>query len=144
LANAGGGGPVNLVQLGIVIDDSRQLGDFLKTEASRLGLRLSFDTHYDARNWALSWWRGRTLHRLDFQPMGNGVLSITHYRDQFRFLPRLLRWAHNAIPLFPYFAHTESDNHATEQLPFNKQSIAGLVSHSVDASEPAKSGAHEA
>lgn len=116
-----------------MIDDSQQLGTFLKTQASRTGAHLSFDTHYDAQNWQLSWWRGTTLHRLDFQPLEHGNLSVTHYRDHFRFFPRLLRWAHNAIPLFPYVARVEWDSAAIEYFPLQEEQIATIISNSVNA-----------
>ena len=116
-----------------MIDDSPQLGTLLRAEASRTGVHLAFDTHYDAQNWQLSWWRGATLHRLDFQPLEHGRLSITHYRDHFRFLPRLLRWAHDAIPFFPYMARIEWSNEAIEHFPLQEEKIKTIVSSGVDA-----------
>ena len=116
-----------------MIDDSPQLGTFLRAEAKRTGTYLAFDTHYDAQNWQLSWWRGATLHRLDFQPLEHGRLSATYYQDHFRFLPRLLRWAHNAIPHFPYMARIEWSNIAVEHFPVQEEKIKALVSLSVDA-----------
>jgi hypothetical protein len=117
----------------IMIQDSQQLGTFLKSEAHRAGMRLAFDTHYDAQNWQLSWWRGSILHRLDFQPLGHGELAITHYKDHFRLLPKLMRWAHRAIPLFPYLARIEWSTLAKERFPLQETQIEAFVSRSVDA-----------
>jgi hypothetical protein len=73
-----------------MIENSQQLEIFLKAEAARFRASLSFDNHSDAQNWQLSWWRGATLHRLVFQPLQQRELLVTHYRDHFRFLPRVL------------------------------------------------------
>jgi hypothetical protein len=116
-----------------MIKDLPQLGIFLKAEASRTGTHLAFDTHFDAQNWQLSWWRNTTFHRLNFQPLENGRISITHYRDHFRFFPRLLRWAHCTIPNFPYMARIEWINKAMEQFPLEEEEIKTIVSSVVDA-----------
>ena len=110
-----------------MLQDERQLGAFLGPQADRLGLRLAFDTHYDAQNWELSWWRGRTLHRLDFQPLGTGKCAVTHYRDQFRLLPRFLRWAHYAIPMFPYAARVSANSPTTILFPVEERDVSALI-----------------
>ena len=116
-----------------MIEDSQQLGTFLKAEASRVGAHVSFDTHYDAQNWQLLWWRGPTLHRLDFQPLEKRELSITHYRDHFRFLPHFFRWAHQNLPLFPYVAQIELSSLEKTSFPLQESQIAAFVSRSIDA-----------
>ena len=110
-----------------MIEDSQQLGSFLKSKAASSGVRLAFDTHYDARNWELSWWRGNILHRLDFQPQEPLQVVVTHVEDRFRWLPRLMRWAHNSIPLFPYVARTERTTLTTESLPVDEARIEALI-----------------
>lgn len=116
-----------------MIDDLPQLGLFLQAEADRTGAHLAVDTHYDARNWQLSWWRGSIFHRLDFQPLEDGRLSVTHCRDQFRLLPRLLRWAYHVIPFFPYMARIEWSNEAIEHFPLQEEKIKTIVSSGLDA-----------
>lgn len=83
------------------------VGEVVTELAREHRLTLAHDTHYDARNWVLSWWHGKTLHRFDVQPMPEGHAVVTHYRDKFPLLPRVLRWANRYIPMFPYFAKIE-------------------------------------
>lgn len=116
-----------------MIKDSQQLGVFLKAEANRNGVRLAFDTHYDAQNWRLSWWQGATLNCLDFQPLEHGELSVSRSKSKFKFLPRLLHWAHNTIPMFPYLAQVERSNLGTERFPLQETTIASFVSSSINA-----------
>lgn len=113
--------------LASAIENSQPLGSFLKSVAATSDMRLAFDTHYDARNWELSWWRGKVLHRMDFQPQESPQVAVTHFKDQFRLLPRFLRWAHNSIPLFPYLAQTPWNKLTTERLPIDKSRIKALI-----------------
>jgi hypothetical protein len=55
------------------------------------GLRVGYDTHYDAGNYEISWWSGCVLYRLDFQPRSDTCNQVTSYRDHFPMLPCLLR-----------------------------------------------------
>ena len=117
----------------LMIKTSTELGTLLKSEAARLGLAISHDTHYDARNWQLSWWRGKTLHRLDFQPLKESELAVTHYKDHFKLFPRLLRWAHDAIPLFPYLARIEWSRLETWSFPLEESCITKLLADVIKA-----------
>jgi hypothetical protein len=87
-----------------VLPNTDALAQAASAVAREHHVRLAHDTHYDARNWELSWWRGRTLHRVDIQPMHDRDTKVTYYQDRFPILPRLLRWAHREIPMFPYLA----------------------------------------
>jgi hypothetical protein len=113
-----------------VIDTLGELAAFLQAEASRRGVRLASNTHYDAGDWELQWWRGRTLHRVNFQPL-DAEIVITHYRDLFRAFPRFLRWAHNAIPMFPYLARIEWNQIDTIRLPTLEESLSRIISERV-------------
>jgi len=115
-----------------MIENSKQLGSFLKSKAGSPGVRLAFDTHYDARNWELSWWRGKVLHRLDFQPLEATQVAVTLNKDQFRLLPKFLRWAHDAIPLFPYLASNEWNRLTTESFPIDEARLDALVTTALE------------
>ncbi len=116
-----------------MLKDSAQLGDFLKSEARRRGMELAFDTHFEAQNIQVSWWHARTLHRLDFQPLGQGKLSVTYCQDHFRLLPRFLRWAHTAVPGFPYFARVEYRPLLSAAFPLQERDITELIDGSAKA-----------
>lgn len=112
-----------------MLDNEEQLGYFLKSEVvNLLGVKISFDTHYDAQNWELSWWNGNTHHRMDFQPLERGEISITHYKDHFPCLPKLFYWAHNAIPMFPYYARVEWNNLVKKHFPLEEAEVRAFIS----------------
>lgn len=50
-------------------------------------------------------------------------LSVRLYKDHFKVLPRLLRWAHRQIPMFPYLARIEWRNLAEEHFPLQKSQV---------------------
>ena len=110
-----------------LIDDIDALGRVLSEIASASGIALKRDTHYDANNFELQWWHGRDFHRLDFQPLQNGELVISHLRDRFRLLPRVLRWAHQAIPSFPYLATVEHRELARVRFPFEHSAVHAAI-----------------
>jgi hypothetical protein len=83
------------------------LADALEAVAREHAFTVAYDTHYDAGNAELRWWSGKTLNRLDFQPFPGKELQVTYLTDTYPMLPRLLRWAWNHVPMFPYFAKTE-------------------------------------
>lgn len=114
-----------------MIENMQQLGLFLKSKAGEFGVRVMFDTHYDAANWELSWWQGSVLHRLDFQPQESTRVSITQYEDSFQCLPKFLRWAHGTIPLFPYLAQIKWINIATEYFPIDESSIETIIAEAI-------------
>lgn len=116
-----------------MIKDSAQLGSYLKSESVRFEARLCFNTHFDARNWELSWWRGSTLHQLDFQPLEGNMVSAIQLTDHFAALPHLLRWAHRVIPLFPYLARIERTDLGTMLFPLEEQRVSGLIRRSTAA-----------
>jgi len=72
--------------------------------ANERHFRVAFDTHYDAGNYEIEWWRGKTRYRLDFQPIPEAIVSVTMHQDDFRFFPKFLAWAWRTIPMFPYTA----------------------------------------
>lgn len=107
--------------------DTSVLASLLAAEAAGRGLTLAQDTHYDANNLELSWWQGRIYHRIDFQPMLSGDVTVTHYRDQYPFLPKLLRWLRKYVPLFPSVARVEWESVGSVSAPFEAASIRTLL-----------------
>jgi hypothetical protein len=81
-----------------------ELESAIKRIAQEQGLRVAFDTHFDARNCVLSWITGRIKYRIDFQPSTSGSSHVTLYQDNYRFQPRLLSWAEHNIPFFAYMS----------------------------------------
>lgn len=67
------------------------------------GMRFGYNTHYEAYNYQLDWWKGRNHHRLDFQPI-NEVLIVTHLTDSYKFLPYVCYWLYKSIPEIFRFA----------------------------------------
>jgi len=114
-----------------MINDSTELGSFLKKESLRLNLHIGHDTHYDAMNWELSWWQGKVLHRLDFQPLEDNSLTITHLREYFKYLTRFLHWCHRYIPMFPYLAHITWNRVSTNTFPIKEDDISICITHSL-------------
>jgi hypothetical protein len=109
------------------LPDTSALASILAVEAAGRGLTLAHDTHYDANNLELSWWQERICHRIDFQPMLSGEVAVTHYRDQYPFLPKLLRWLRNYVPLFPSVARVEWESVGSVSAPFEAASIRTLL-----------------
>ncbi|WMJ08471.1 hypothetical protein [Nitrosomonas sp. sh817] len=95
--------------------------------AQRRNLFIARDTHYDAFNIELRWWIGNHLHRLDFQPFPEGQVVVKKLIDIFPVAGRLLYWARNAIPMFPYLAKTESTDLGTLTPPFTKLELEEAV-----------------
>ena len=110
-----------------MIDDSQQLGEFLRAEAQHRGLMLAFDTHYDAQNWVLSWWNGRRLHRLDFQPMAEHGLAITHYVDHIPWAPRAVAKLLDALGPFSELARTEWTALEKGNFPIEEQRVQSHI-----------------
>ena len=109
------------------LPDTSALASLLAVEAAGHRLTLARDTHYDANNLELSWWQGRIYHRIDFQPMLSGDIRVTHYRDQYPFLPKLLCWLRNYVPLFPSVARVEWESVGSVSAPFEAASIRTLL-----------------
>ncbi len=78
-------------------DEETNIETIFRLIAAVRGLRLGYDTHYDAHNYVLSWWQGAIHHRLDFQPMDDSLV-VTHLTDRYKFLPRLCYWLYCIIP----------------------------------------------
>jgi hypothetical protein len=78
-------------------DEEENIETIFRQIAAARGLRLGYDTHYDAHNYVLSWWQGAIHHRLDFQPM-DGSLVVTHLTDRYEFLPHFCYWLYRVIP----------------------------------------------
>jgi hypothetical protein len=93
---------------------------------------LAFDTHYDAENWVVSWWRGRRLHRLDFQPVPEGGLVITHYEDQIAWLPGLIAKLLDAIGLFGELARTDWTTIDRGRFPIDEEHVRSLLTACLD------------
>lgn len=113
-----------------LIKDIDDLVQVLSAIAAETRVSLRCDTHYDAGNVELQWWHGRNLNRLDFQPMPQGELVVSHIRDRFPCLPRFLRWAHNAVPMFPYLAHVERSELSRLRFPVERSVVQAVVAAS--------------
>jgi hypothetical protein len=119
-----------------MISDSTQLGEYLRNESSRLKLHLGHDTHYDAMNWELSWWQASVLHRLDFQPLEDDTVAITHHRAKFRYLPRMRYWLDCNIPeLFSWLPqpNTEWNCLSTVQFPLKEEDVSSYIAGAITA-----------
>lgn len=116
-----------------MIENSQQLGELLRAEAARLGLRLSFDTHYNAENWVLTWWRGPRKHRLDFQPMPANEVHITHYQDSIRGWPRALVRMLDVVGFFRDMSSTEWTNIEHAHFPIEREHVQSIVASCVGA-----------
>jgi hypothetical protein len=112
-----------------MIENSQQLGEFLQAEARRRGLGLASDTHYDAQNWTLSWWKGRHRHRLDFQPMAEQGVNIVHYQDHIPWIPRTMAKLLNMVGLFSELARTEWTLLEKGRFPIEAERVQSLVAH---------------
>jgi hypothetical protein len=80
--------------------------DRLKRFAKENGYRFAYNTHYDAYNCEVSWWNGRILNHIDFQPVEDGLIVVNLIQLHYRFLPKILYWAHRKIPMFPFLAQS--------------------------------------
>ena len=105
----------------------RPLFDILQAVASERRLRLSVDTHYDAGNFVLSWWHQEIRHRLDFQPLHNQPLQVTYLRDKYPFLPKLLAWCSQCVPMFPVVPSVEWDVLGQLSEPYSRAQLEDLV-----------------
>ena len=104
-----------------------ELDAAIEAAAKQRGLRIGRDTHYDANNVVLSWWRGNHLHRLDFQPFPEGHVIVTYLVDRYPFLGRLLRGAWRTIPMFPYLGRTEHKKLGELKPPFGSRNLEAEV-----------------
>ncbi len=85
-----------------------ELEQAIRKVAQQKGLRLRYDTHFDAGNLEIQWWTGKILNRLDFQPIDHETIQVTWLKDLFPFCPKTLNWARGLIPYFPHTAKTDS------------------------------------
>ena len=108
-------------------DQVRSLHKILEDIASQRGLLLAYDTHYDTGNLELSWWRGKTRHRLDFQPLHVGPLQVTHLVDTYPFLPKLLLWCRRHVPLFPVLPKVHSHALGSLSEPYAREGVEELI-----------------
>ena len=103
------------------------LREVLSTIAADRRLRLSYDTHYDAGNLELSWWQGKSRHRVDFQPLQGEPLQVTHLVDTYPYLPRLLFWCRRCIPMFPILPKVQCLPMGSLAEPCSKERVEQLV-----------------
>ena len=120
-----------------MIDNSQQLGAFLRAEAHRWGLMLGVDTHYEAGNWVLSWWNGRHRHRLDFQPIGDRGLAITHYADHVPWIPGAVAKLLDALGPFSDLARTEWTALEKAHFPIEEQRVQSHIADCLASSSTA-------
>jgi hypothetical protein len=112
-----------------MIENPQRLGELLHAEARRRGLRLAFDTHYDAQNWTLSWWKGRHRHRLDFQPMAEQGLDIVHYQEHIPWVPRTMAKLLDVVGPFSELARTEWTLLEKGRFPIEAERVQSLIVH---------------
>jgi len=89
------------------------LGDL----ASKSGLRVEYDTHYDAFNWEIRWWTDDGLHVLDIQPYPDGRIEVSRRCTRYPLLSRLIAWARNVIPMLPDLGRSTREPVATLRWP---------------------------
>lgn len=70
--------------------------------AADRSLRIGFNTRWDAMNCVVSWNKGKTIYRLNFQPTTHGATEVTLCEDHYRFLSKLISWFDQSIPYFSY------------------------------------------
>ena len=90
--------------VGETINGDREtcIREIFRETAVRHGMRLEYNTHYDAYNYVISWWDGTNHHRLDFQPIDDS-LAVTHYIDRYKRFQHICHWLHSRIPeIFPF------------------------------------------
>ena len=95
--------------------------------ASDSGVRMRFDTHYDASNYEYSKVVGSEIYRLDFQPTANETYVVKKFVDKFPFFPRLFWLAYNFIPLFPYLAEIQEVDSCVAELGSDEPNLKAKV-----------------
>ena len=95
--------------------------------AQEHGLRVVYDTHYDAFNWEIRWWNGGVLYAVDIQPYPEGRVEVSRLRTQYPLVPRLLAWATGAIPMFPQMGRITREPLATLTWPSEGARLRKLV-----------------
>ncbi|MCR6625732.1 MAG: hypothetical protein NVV67_05570 [Pseudoxanthomonas sp.] len=85
--------------------------------ASERGLRVEYDTHYDAFNREIRWWTDDVLHVLDIQPYPDGRIEVSRRRTRYPLLSRLIVWARNVIPMLPDLGRSTREPVATLRWP---------------------------
>jgi hypothetical protein len=95
--------------------------------ASKRGLRVEYDTHYDALNWEIRWWADDVLHALDIQPYPDGRIEVSRRRTRYPWLPRLVAWARNVIPMFPDVGRSTREPVATLAWPSESARLRDVV-----------------
>lgn len=89
-------------------DIAPELASAVLGVAYERGLRVSRDTHFDARNLEVSWWHGNTRHAIDFQPDSKGHIVVLCRVQRFGRFGRLQSALRRAVPMFPHLAQDET------------------------------------
>ena len=108
-------------------DSLRSLQKILGAFAAERGLHLAYDTHYDAGNLELSWWQGKSRHRVDFQPFLGEPMQVHHLIDTYPSFPRLLLWCRQHIPMFPVLPKTQWQLIGTLSAPYSSENVEQLL-----------------
>lgn len=103
------------------------LKDLLTKLAKERGLRLVFDTHYDAGNFEVVWWRGSARHAIDVQPYPDGRVAVTALQTTYPAFPRLLAWARRSIPMFPELGRTQRKHLGSIECPCPPEQLRELI-----------------
>lgn len=93
------------LRVGMVNDFPLELHNALVEIAIEYRLKFEKETHFEARNRELWWFRKSTLYRLNFEFIHDEPsILVFYYVDRFPIFPKLLAWCHDFIPMFPYYA----------------------------------------
>ncbi len=95
--------------------------------ARQHGLRVVYDTHYDAFNWEIRWWVDGVLNAVDIQPYPEGWIDVSRLRTRFPMLPRLLAWAQRVVPMFPQWDRTTREPLARLAWPSEAARLRELI-----------------
>jgi hypothetical protein len=110
---------------------TRELDAAIEEVAKQRGLRIARDTHYDASNVEVSWWRENQLHRIDFQPYPEGHVVVTYLIDSYPFVGRVLYYAWRTLPMFPYVGQREHKHLGQLDPPFGSRDLRAEVTEYV-------------
>ena len=119
------------------------LKELLATIALERHLSLAHDTHYDAKNWELSWWQGPVWHSIDVQPNPDGRLEVSHIRTSYPLLPRLLAWARRSVPMFPATSKSKHQFLGSLQWPCPPDQLRQLIDPALPPNNSFKPNRHQ-
>jgi hypothetical protein len=118
------------------MEEGSSIHETLSAIASEHRLPLHRDTHYDAQNARLSWWRAAVLHSVDVQSYPDGRIEVTHVRTTYPFLPRSMAWARRWIPLFPIMGRSQREHIGSLDSPCSPEQVRALIEPALPVRHP--------